>query len=219
MVIGIINQKGGVGKTTIAVNLADAFCKLLQENVLLVDADPQQSSLSWSDARESINPNCSVDVIGFSKTKLSRDLPLISRKYGVTIIDSAPRLNDIFKSCIQASNMIIIPCLPGIYDVWATYETVEAVKEAMIFNKDLRAYILINRNKPNTILSKDIEEVLKTFELPVLETKLQERVVFGKSVHLGKTIFDVNSDGKALLEIELLRTEVIDLAEKEGLIY
>lgn len=88
MIIGVLNQKGGVGKTTIAVNLAAVYAKAGQR-VLLVDADPQGSSLAWSSAREG---KPLFTVVGMPKPTLHKDMPSIARDYDMVVIDGSPRV-------------------------------------------------------------------------------------------------------------------------------
>src|SRR2546423_7253905 len=129
MIIGVLTQKGGVGKTTIAINPAAAFAGA-GKRVLLVDADPQASALAWSAAR--VSPPL-FPVVGMAKPTLHRDLPELARDYDVVIIDGAPRANELARAAILASDLIVIPVQPSPYDVWATADTVQLINEAKQF--------------------------------------------------------------------------------------
>src|SRR4028119_568969 len=115
MIIGVLNQKGGVGKTTTAVNMAATLAPQ-RHRVLLVDADPQGSSLAWSSAREA--PPL-FSVVGMAKPTLHREMPDIAQDYDAVFIDGAPRVNDLGRAAILASDIVIIPVQPSPYDVWA----------------------------------------------------------------------------------------------------
>ena len=141
MIIGVLNQKGGVGKTTISVNLAHALA-LMGNRVLLVDADPQGSALAWSAVRveEPLFP-----VVGMPKPTLHKDLPSIARDYAYVVIDGAPRVNELCRAAILASDRIIIPVQPSPYDVWASEEVVNLIREARVYKENIRAAFTINR--------------------------------------------------------------------------
>ena len=108
MIVGVLSQKGGVGKTTLSLNLASHYAGE-GKRVLLVDADPQGSALAWSSARQ-LPPI--FPVIGMAKPSLHRDLPEIAADYDVTIIDGAPRVNDLGRAAILASDLVLIPVQP-----------------------------------------------------------------------------------------------------------
>src|SRR5215211_7663944 len=151
MIVGVLNQKGGVGKTSLAVNFAAALA-LRGERVLLVDADPQGSSLAWSSARE-LNPLFAV--VGMAKPTLHRDLPSVARDYDFVVIDGAPRVNELGRAAILASDTILIPVQPS-HDVWAAAQTVELIREAQQYKTRLRAAFVINRKIVNTAIGRDV---------------------------------------------------------------
>jgi chromosome partitioning protein len=119
MIIGVLNQKGGVGKTTIAINLAAVFAKV-GNRVLVVDGDPHGSALAWSSARE-IDPI--FPVVGMPTPTLHRDLPQVAKDYDHVVIDGAPRVNELGRAAIMASDLVLIPVQPSPYDVWASADT------------------------------------------------------------------------------------------------
>jgi chromosome partitioning protein len=118
MIIGVLNRKGGVGKTTIAINVA-ATLSVAGVRVLLVDADPQASALSWSSLRER---DPLFAVVGMARPTLHREIPGIAAKFDVVIIDGGPGVNDLGRAAILASDLVLIPVQPSPYDVWAATE-------------------------------------------------------------------------------------------------
>src|ERR1700728_4574224 len=115
-IICLLNQKGGVGKTTLALNLAASFA-LARDSVLYVDADPQATALDLS----AIRPLAPLfNVVGMPRNTLHTQLPTLSANYRWTFIDGPPLAGDVAKSAILASDLIIIPLQPSGADKWST---------------------------------------------------------------------------------------------------
>lgn len=207
MIIGMLNQKGGVGKTTLSVNIAHELTrKNPNAKVLVVDSDPQQSALNWSEVRETSPP---FDIIGFAKKSLHRDLPSVASNYEFIVIDGPPRVTELARSCIMASDIIIIPCTPSPYDIWASSETVALINESRIYKEKLKSVFAINRRIINTAIGRDVAEALEDLKTPVLKSHVSQRVIFAESAASGMTVFDMEPEGKAAQEITNLVNEIL----------
>jgi chromosome partitioning protein len=200
MIIGVLNQKGGVGKTTIAVNLAAVYAQAGQR-VLLVDADPQDSSLAWSSAREG---EPLFTVVGMPKPTLHKDMPGIASDYDVVIIDGSPRVSELGRAAIMASDLVVIPVQPSPYDVWASADTVQLIKEAQQYKPALQAVFVINRKIVNTAIGRDVTTALANFDVPVCDYALGQRVVYAESAARGLAVIEAEPNSEAAREITSL---------------
>jgi chromosome partitioning protein len=205
MIAALLNQKGGVGKTTLAIHLAAALSRR-GARVLLVDADPQGSALDWAAVRDA---DPLFPVVGLPKPTLHRELPAIGRDYDHVIIDGPPRVTELARSAILASDLVIIPVQPSPYDVWSAKEITALVNEAAIFKDALRSAFVINRKIVNTAIGRDVNEALAGFAgTPVLRTAIAQRVAFAETAARGLTVLEAEPSGAAAREIEALTDDL-----------
>src|SRR5438477_2273801 len=206
MIIGVLNQKGGVGKTTISVNLAATLAKS-GRRVLLVDADPQGSALAWSSVREA---EPLFPVIGMAKPTLHRELPALAKDFDLVVIDGAPRVNELARAAMLASDLVLIPVQPSPYDVWASADTVRLVREAQQFRSEIEAAFLINRRIAKTAIGRDVASALAEFDVPVLGTALGQRVIFAETAARGLSVIEAAPQSEAAAELMNLTTLIME---------
>lgn len=206
MIISILNQKGGVGKTTLAVNIARALT--LENSTLLVDSDIQGSARDWHAAgKGEILP-----VIGLDRPTLSKDIKQFVGRYDYIIIDGAGKIETMSVEAIKCSDIVLIPVAPSPYDIWAASDLVEIVKARQsIMNGTPKAAFVINLNRPNTTLSKEVEDALQEHGLPVFTARISLRTVFAKSAAQGLGVVDFG--GEAASEIYRLIEELKEFAK------
>lgn len=207
MIIGLLNQKGGVGKTTLAVHIADALARR-QCSVLLVDADPQGSSLDWSAARSS---EPMFPVAGLPRPSLHRELASLAKGYDFVIIDGPPRVYEVARSAILACDTVLVPVQPSPYDVWAAKEVVDLIQEAAIFKPTLKSAFVINRKIVNTALGRDVVDALAEYPVSVLKSAICQRIALAETAAQGRTVFETSPDHAAAREISALVDEVLGL--------
>lgn len=202
-VVAVLNQKGGAGKTTIATHLARAW-QIAGKDVLLVDSDPQGSARDWAAVRE----DQPVPVVGIDRPTIDRDLKSIARK-DVVVIDGAPQVTELAVSAIKAASFILIPVQPSPYDIWATADLVELVKARVeITDGKLKAAFVVSRAIKNTKIGTEVTDALLGYGLPVLDSRVVQRVSYPGTAASGSTVLDQEPEGDAAREIRHLMKEI-----------
>ncbi|MBL8240534.1 MAG: AAA family ATPase [Bryobacterales bacterium] len=201
-VVALLNQKGGVGKTTLSIHIAAELAA--NARVLLIDADQQGSALDWAAQREA---SAGFSVIGFPKPVLHREIAALGNGYDWVLIDGPPRVNELARSAIAASDMVLIPVQPSPFDVWAAKDIIDIVKEFSIPKPNLETRFLINRLFPNTMLGAEIQEALASFDVPVLANAIRNRTEYAKAARAGLTALETEPYGQAAREIRAVVEE------------
>ena len=184
-VIAVLNQKGGVGKTTIATNLAHGL-NLKKIPTLLIDGDPQGSARDWHEANEASIVPC----IGMDRETIHEDIKSVKGNYKVIVIDGAPQIAKLSAAAIRTADLVLIPVQPSPYDVWATADLVELIKCRQEVAQDKpKAVFILSRVIKNTNLGRDVVGALEEYGFPILKSITSQAVSYATSASVGATVF------------------------------
>lgn len=206
MIIGLFNQKGGVGKTTVAVNIA-AGLSLNNHRVFLLDADPQGSVLQWHAIQA--HPAFDVDHIG------DRDIQSALKKarqgYSHWIVDTPPALGAVSEQILSLAHLLIVPIGPSPLDVWSSKETIDRIAAHQKKRRHFSARLLICKKIPRTRIGRDAREALETYQLPIFSTEIGQRVAYVEAMLAGTSVLQFAPHSEAASEIRSLCSEILNL--------
>ncbi len=203
-VIAIVGNKGGAGKTTLSVNLSSTYNR--SESTVLIDADPQGSSLQWRAVSSIDNPITVVEAA----EDLKQQVADLNNEYEHVFIDCPPSVHaPQTDAVLKFADKVVIPVQPSPMDLWATVHIEEALNESKSENPNIQAIMVINQMEARTMLSKLVREALEQIDLPVADTAVRRRAVYRHSILYGKTVHEMGSLGrKAVEELEQLIEEI-----------
>lgn len=210
MIISFLNQKGGVGKTTLSINVA-AYLAGQGNKVLLIDADKQGSSNTWASLRE----ETPFQVISLARENMAKDALKLATEFEYTIIDGPPHAETIARSCIVASDFVVLPIEPSGLSTWASDLTVRQVNDAQIIKENLKCGFVVSRKIGKTVIGREIRTMAAEAGIPVLKTDIEQRVSYAESLTMGKTIFEWAPTSSASNDIQQLTKEIISYVQED----
>jgi chromosome partitioning protein len=208
-IIGVLNMKGGSGKSTVTTNLARG----LQDHgsVCIVDADPQGTALRWDNA----NPD-DADLPGVFAASMPLDerIPQLASGWDYVVVDGAAKAKDRTRQSVQASDVVLVPVRPSGADLWASEWLVGVIRNRQRMTGGVpAAAFVISQQIVGTNLAGEIGEVLGEYDLPVLDGRTSQRVAYAEALSVGSTVLDVEPSSKAAAEVRTLTEETLELTQ------
>ena len=214
-IITVANQKGGAGKTTLAMQLAGTLA-LRGKRVLVVDGDKQGSATRWAANADddSSFPAQVVNLAEAGKT-IHREVKRFLKDFEIIIIDCPPSVESpIPQSALVVSDIALIPIIPSPNDFWATRGIKQLIEHAQAVNEGLQAFLVPNMCQMNTNLAQEILELLEDFGLPLFPVSLHLRTGYRESAGYGQTVHIFRSKQReAISEIERLTDRLEHILE------
>ncbi len=193
--IAILSQKGGAGKTTLAINLSVEASSSKKQSAI-IDLDPQASSANWHDAREQENPV----VVSAQPSRLNQVLEA-AKDAGASFvfIDSAPHSESAALAAARAADLVLIPCRPAILDIRAISNTIDLVNLA-----GTQSAVVLNCVPPRGTLADEADEAVASYGVTLAPIRIGQRAAFVHSVTSGQAVQEYEPKGKAANEISML---------------
>lgn len=204
-VIAFVGNKGGAGKTTLAVNLAAGLSRYAA--TAIIDADPQGSSVHWHANADAGR----VTTVYPAESALHEQIETLKQQFTYIITDCPPSVHAPQTEVIlKVADVAMVPVQPSPVDLWATVHIEEAITDARQINPQLQATIVVNQLESRSTLSQLIHEALAEIDVPVASTAIRKRAVYKASALEGRTVFDMGKRGHAAAEeLDELIREVI----------
>ena len=217
--LALIAQKGGTGKTTLALSLAVA-AEAAGKTTLIIDLDPQASACKWGDRRDAETPA----VIDAQPSRLASALDKAAQAgVDLVIVDTPARIEQAAAEAAKAADLVIIPCKPSIYDLETLHTTIELVKS----RAKRPPVVVLNAVPANGTRHEQAMQAIRAMGIAVCPALIGQRVAFEYAAQLGQSASEYEPDGKAAAEIRhlyksicrILDTSTINKSKQEEKVY
>lgn len=207
--IAVANQKGGTGKTTLAVNLAAGLHR--RGTTVLLDADPQGSATNW--ARVGGADGDLPPVRGLVAAEVGKTIGQAAGSHRYVLVDCPPHLqSDTLQRVVGWVDLVLIPVQPSPLDLWASVDMAAAVVGTRVRNPRLRAYMVLNQLDSRNALSGAMHQALAEFDVPALANGLARRAAFRSAALEGRSVYGLGSRGaSAVRDLEAIIKEITGL--------
>jgi chromosome partitioning protein len=201
-IIAVTQQKGGVGKSTIAMHLGAAFHEK-GKRVLVVDADGQNTLVHWASASGDEEAGIPFPVVNLSEAggQIHREIKKFIGDYDIIVVDCPPSITEKVSGVVLlAASIAVVPTSSSPADYWSS---VGLVKLIQVMNEDLRAVFLLNKTEEKRMLTRELKRALEELGFPLLRTQIPTREAYKQAMALGQTVLQMNDRGARLAATEV----------------
>lgn len=193
--IAILSQKGGAGKTTLAINLAVAVSKSKKQSAI-IDLDPQASATNWHDSRDLEAP-----IVVSSQSARLQHVIDAAKEGGAdfVFIDTAPHSENASLAAARIADYVLIPCRPAILDLRAIGNTIDLVKLS-----GTKAAVVLTCVPPRGTLAQEAAEAVSSYDVVLCPAQIGQRAAFVHSITSSQSVHEYEPNGKATKEINVL---------------